>query len=140
MTQFNTAYGGMEAFNLIAIPSCTNGNADPVATSKVTVPTGWAGRLDINKCFGLCTTAVVNTSTSGTAAIKVGTTTIGTLSMLDTAAVGAVAIFTPATGYENGVALAAGDVVSVTTVIGTGGSAAGAFTVYFAMAMTPLAR
>jgi hypothetical protein len=60
--------------------------------------------------------------------------------MLDTAAVGAVAVFTPATGYENGVALAAGDVVSVTTAIGTGGSVAGAFTVYYAMAMTPLAR
>lgn len=124
----------------IAIASCTNATASPVATSKITVPTGWEGYIDVNKCFGICTTLVANTTTEGTILLKKGSTTIGTLTMTDATAVGAALLFVPATGYENGVSLAAADVVSCYTTLGTGGTAAGAFTVYYRLSLAPLAR
>lgn len=137
-----TAYGSRDGQDTPWIPiSGIDISAVAADKEKLTVPTGWEGYLDINKCFLSVTTAVANATPDGTIVLKKGSTTVATYTVpAATIAVDSSAVFTPASGYEQGVAFAAGDVFTISHTKDTGTGVAGVFTAYTAFKMAPLAR
>lgn len=91
-------------------------------TVAAVVPTGFAGYLDLQNTVGVVTTIFANLESnetitlqytpSGGSAVSIGSIAVGT-GISATAAVGVLASFVVATGYEQGVNLAAGDALQV---------------------------
>lgn len=105
-----------------------------------TIPAGWEGYIDLNKCIALCTTTAVNDGTAGTVTIKKGSTVVATYTVADADAANSIFLFTPASGNEAGVTLAAGDTFTIASTLGTdAGTIAGVFTVRLAAYLSPLA-
>lgn len=86
------------------------------------------------------TTAVANATPNGTINIKKGSTAIGTYTVgTATVADNSGHLFVPASGYEGGVNLSAGDTFVIDT--GSDGAAtAGVYKVHLALYLAPLAR
>lgn len=136
-----TAYGGRgDQFPFELTTTGVDISAADGDNQVFTVPTGWEGYIDLNKCLTLCTTTVVNTTPDGTITIKHGSTVIGTYSITGSEAANSMFVFTPASGYEAGVNLSAGDTFTIAHTQDTGTSVAGVFSVFMAVYMAPLAR
>lgn len=106
-----------------------------------TLPVGWEGFLDINKCFLHTTTTVAADTTDGTVVIKKNSTVIGTYTSTDGDAADQMFDFVPASGFEAGVNVAAGDSLTVASTQATdSGTALGGFQVYIHVWLSKLTK
>jgi hypothetical protein len=126
---FGTAYGGFGSYPTVIAINVNNASGNATG-GKLTVPSGWQGRVDISRAFGICSTAIVNKTTSGSITVYVNSSAIGYINFLDGGSIGDVTAFTPNTGFESGCVLTPTDYVLIDGRAGTGGSVAGSYTVY----------
>ena len=130
-----TAYGSKSSKRKSVEISVANIAAAAADAGTIVIPAACAGYLDINASMGRVTTSIANATPVGTIVIQHtpsggSASTVGTYTVANADDAGDLIVFVPASGYESGVNLAAGDTITVAHTQETGGSAAGAVNVY----------